>query len=118
MRPGFRLAACLALTGCGNGTACYGPTDSALLRSIQRAYADSRMTPEMARNFRLDKERVTAVERFGAKGEDAFAGMIFRQDDGSSLSIRLFEDCSYQASPSKDEADIRNWAYPLAEPRF
>jgi hypothetical protein len=43
--------------------------------------------------------------------------MVFRQDDGSILSIRLFEDCTLQASPG-DKADLKSWAYPLATPRF
>jgi hypothetical protein len=112
------LATCVALAGCTKNTACYGVTDSELLHSIQRAYAKSRMTPEMAKNFRLDKRRVLAVERFGSKGEGALSGMLFRQDDGSLLSIRLFEDCTYQASPGKQASDLKNWAYPLASPRF
>lgn len=117
MRLTFLLTACVALTGCGKSTACHGLTDNEVLESIQQAYANSRMTPEMAKNFRLDRERVLAVERVGAKGDDAFAGMIFRQNDGSILSIRLFEDCTYQASPRQD-ADLKNWAYPLAAPSF
>lgn len=118
MRLASLFAVCVALTGCTNNTTCYGLTDSELLHSIQRAYADSRMTPEMAKNFRLDKGRVLAVERSGAKGEDAHSGMLFRQDDGSLLSIRLFEDCTYQASPGKRTSDLKSWAYPLASPRF
>ena len=98
--------------------ACYGLTDSELLQSIQRAYADSRMTPEMARNSRLDKGRVIAVERFGAKGEDAMSGLLFRQDDGSLLSVRLFEDCTFQTSPHVKTSDLKSWAYPLKAPRF
>ena len=112
------FAGCIALTGCTEGTACYGLTDSELLHSIQRTYAESHMTPEMAKSFRLDKSRVLAVERFGSKGEDALSGMLFRQDDGSLLSIRLFEDCTYQTSPGKQVSDLKNWAYPLASPRF
>lgn len=113
----FLLFACVALAGCGKSRACHGLTDKEVLESIQRAYANGRMTPEMARNSRLDRERAIAIERFGAKGDDAFAGMIFRQDDGSILSVRLFEDCSYQTSPGQ-AADLENWAYPLSKPSF
>ena len=118
MKLAALLAVCVALTGCTKNTACYGLTDSELLDSIQRAYAERRMTPEMAKNFRLDKGRVLAVERFGPKGEDALSGMLFRQDDGSLLSIRLFEDCTSQASPGNQTFDLKTWAYPLAPPRF
>ena len=118
MRLNSLLAAFVALTGCSENTACYGLADNEVLKSIQRAYADSPMTPERASNFRLDKERVIAVERNGAKGQDAFSGMLFRQDDGSLLSIRLFEDCTYQTSPERKAADLKYWAYPLAAPRF
>ena len=77
MRLFSLLAATIALTGCSKKTACYGLTDNEVLQSIQGAYAGSRDTPEMARKSRLDKSRVIAVERFGARGEDAFSGMIF-----------------------------------------
>ena len=87
------------------------------MKSIQRAYDNARMTPEMAKKFLLHKERVIAVERIGAKGDDAFVGLLFRQDDGSILGIRLFEDCSYQAGPDANP-DLKNRAYPLAPPRF
>ncbi len=117
MRLACLLAVCVASTGCSNNTACYGLTDSEVLKSIQRAYANAPMTPEMAKNSLLSKERVVAVERYGAKGEDAFAGLLFRQDDGSILSIRLFENCTYQTSPGPD-TDLKNRAYPLAPPRF
>jgi len=43
--------------------------------------------------------------------------MIFRQDDGSLLSITLFEDCTYEATPA-NSSDLRSWAYPLAAPHF
>lgn len=112
------LAPSLALAECGESNACYGLTDSDLLQSIQRAYAGSRMTPEMARNFNLDKRRVIGVERSGSKGEDAHAGMLFRQDDGTFLSIRLFKDCTYSASPGSRASDLKDWAYPLSAPRF
>ena len=112
------LAASVALSGCSKDTACYGLTDTDLLQAIQAAYADARMTPETARNFRLDKSRVIAVERFGSKGEDALSGMLFRQDNGSLLHVRLFEDCTVQTSLAKPGTDLRNWAYPLASPRF
>ncbi len=75
------------------------------------------MTPEMARNRRLDQGRVLAVERVGKEGDDAFTGMLFRQDNGGILSIRLFEDCTYQTS-FIEKADLKNWAYPLAAPNF
>lgn len=115
MRLNFLLALCVALTGCTKNTACYGQTDIEVLESIQRAYKSARMTSEAASNFRLDKERAFAVERVGVKGEDAFSGMLFRQDDGSYVSIRMFEDCTYQASFRRE---IKNWAYPLTAPRF
>ena len=118
MRLFSLLAATIALTGCSKKTACYGLTDNEVLQSIQGAYAGSRDTPEMARKSRLDKSRVIAVERFGARGEDAFSGMIFRQDDGSLFSIRQFEDCTYTTSPDGRTSDLKNWAYPLARPRF
>ena len=118
MRWGNLFAVCVVLAGCSKGTACYGLSDREVLSSIQRAYANhGQMSPEMARNFRLDQGRVLAVERFGKEGEDAFIGMVFRQDDGSVLNIRLFEDCTYQASPVA-KANLKNWAYPLAKPRF
>ena len=117
MSPRFLLVACVALAGCSKSTACYGLTDNEVLESIQRAYANSQMTPEMARISRLDRERAIAIERFSAKGNDAFVGMIFRQDDGSILSVRLFEDCTYQTSPGRT-ADLKNWAYPLSKPSF
>jgi hypothetical protein len=118
MRWGSFFAACVLLAGCSKGTACYGLSDRGVLSSIQRAYANhGQMSPDMARNFRLDRERVLGVERFGKEGEGAFVGMVFRQDDGRVLSIRLFEDCTYQASPA-EKADLKNWAYPLAKPSF
>lgn len=99
-------------------TSCFGLTDREVLESIQRAYADhGQMTPEMARDSRVDRARVIGVERFGDKGEDAFVGMLFRQDSGAVFSVRLFEDCTFQASRS-DETDLKHWAYRLAEPRF
>lgn len=115
MRLILLFAVGVALTGCSKNTACYGQTDNEVLKSIQRAYSSARMTPEQARSFRLDKERVFAVERSGEKGGDAFSGMLFRQDDGSFVNIRLFEDCSYQASSGRNTG---NWAYPLAARRF
>jgi hypothetical protein len=118
MRTFSLLAATIALTGCSKNTACYGLTDNEVLQSIQRAYASQRMTPEMARNSRLDKWRVIAVERFGSKGDDAFSGMIFRQDDGSLLSVRQFENCTYETSPDRKPSDLKDWANPLAPPRF
>lgn len=118
MRLILPLAARLSLSACGDPSACYGPSDKDLLASIQRSYADANMTPNAAANFRLDKRRVIAVERDDAKGEGAFAGMIFRQDDGSLLSIRLFEDCTYQPSPVVKPSDLKTWAYPLLEPRL
>ncbi len=118
MRLALLPSAVVALTGCSTNTACYGLTDSELLQSIQRAYAESPMAPEMARNFHLDERRVVAVERFGSKGEDAHSGMIFRQDDGNLVSVRLFEDCTYQTSPGFKTEDLKYWAYPLAAPSF
>jgi hypothetical protein len=118
MRLGPLFAACIALTGCSKNTACFGVTDSELLQSIQHAYAEQPIRPEVAKNFRLDKSRVKAVERFGSKGEGAHSGMLFRQDDSSLLSIRLFEDCAFQTSPGKQNSDLENWAYPLSAPRF
>jgi len=101
-----------------NRTACYGLTDRDVLDSIQRAYSDhGQMTSEMARDTRVDRARVMGVERFGDKGDDAFVGLLFRQDSGAFFSVRLFEDCTYQASPA-DETDLRNWAYPIAKPQF
>ena len=111
------FAACVVLAGWSKGTACYGLSDREALSSIQRAYANSQMAPEMARNFRLDGGRVLGVERFGKKGEDAFIGMIFHQDDGSVLSVRLFEDCTYQASAA-EKASLQHWAYPLVKHSF
>jgi hypothetical protein len=116
MRVTLLFALGVALTGCSKNTTCYGQADNEVLKSIQRAYSNARMTSEQATSFRLDKERVFAVERSGDKGEDAFTGMLFRQDDGSFVSIRLFEDCSYQASP--DGKTTKNRAYPLTAPRF
>lgn len=106
-----------ALGGCDR-TACYGLTDREVLDSIQRAYVNhGQMTPEMARNSRVDRERILGVERFGEKGEDAFVGMLFREDDRGTLDIRLFEDCSFKATPS-EKVDLKNRAYPLAPPHF
>ncbi|NBC35777.1 hypothetical protein GTZ99_04310 [Novosphingobium sp. FSY-8] len=93
-------------------------TDAEVFADIQHAYADARMTPEMARVSRLDRERLVGVERYGEKGQDAFVGMVFRQDNGTLLSIRLFEDCTYQTSGDIPLSDLRTWAYPLARPRF
>ena len=118
MRLLLLLASSVALAGCSKNEACYGLKGSDLLQHIQNAYAGNSMTPEMARNFRLDRRRVIAVERFGSKGDDAHSGMIFRQDDGSLLSIRLFEDCTYQASSGVKPSDLKNWAYPLAAPHL
>lgn len=118
MRLILPLAASLLFSACGDPSACYGMSDKDVLASIQRAYANARLKPEAAANFRLDKRRVIAVERDGAKGEDAFAGMLFRQDDGRLLSIRLFEDCTYQTSPETKPSELKTWAYPLRAPRL
>ena len=117
MKFAFTLAIGTALTGCGYNTDCYGPTDTELLQTVQEAYADSRMTPKMAQNFRLEEERVIAVERYLNEGEGAHAGLLFSQDDGSVVSIRLFEDCSIQTS-AFDSLNLENYAYPLTEPNF
>lgn len=101
-----------------SGTPCYGLSDREVLDHIQRAYVNhGQMTPEDARNSRVDRERVLGVERDGNKGEDAFVGMLFLQDNLSILSIRIFEDCEYVTSPSQIE-DLKNWAYPLSPPKF
>ena len=104
MRWRSLFAACVVLAGCNKATACYGLSDREVLSAIQRAYAShGQMTPQMTRNFRLDRGRVLGVERFGKEGEDAI--------------IRLFEDYTYQASPAQ-KAALNNRAYPLAKPSF
>jgi len=76
------------------------------------------MTSTKSRTSGLDRDRVIAVEWFSEKGRDAFAGMLFRQDNGTVLSIRLFEDCSFQTSSGFKQTDLKAWSYPIATPRF
>jgi hypothetical protein len=118
MRLILPLAASLTLIGCGDNTACYGLSDNDFLSSAQRAYAGQPVKPEVASNRRLDRWRVLAVERGGAKGEDAHIGMLFRQDDGSLLLIRRFEDCTFTASFGVKASSLNNWAYKLSPPRL
>ncbi len=118
MKLKLSIAAIFGAVGCSPSTACYGFNDSELLQFIENSYAGSPMTTKMAKSFRLDKSRAVAVERSGAEGNNAHSGMLFRQDDGSYLSIRVFKNCESQVSPHKSISDIQNWAYPIEAPRF